>query len=106
MKAAASELGDLRSTLEGEAWSLEVLCAKILKRKTLYCCTADPQKPVCHGWSTRCSMRVSVISTPQHTTLHAVMWPNHNCRIGYLGSKSPYSSRQHDLQPSKSHSNA
>jgi hypothetical protein len=46
MKAAASELGELRSSLDGEAWSLEVLCAKIMKRKTLYLCTADPQKPV------------------------------------------------------------
>jgi hypothetical protein len=46
MKAAAAEFGDLRSTLEGEAWSLEVLCSKLMKRKTLYCCTADPQKPV------------------------------------------------------------
>jgi hypothetical protein len=46
MKAAASELGELRSSLEGEAWSLEVLCSKMMKRKTLYLCTADPQNPV------------------------------------------------------------
>jgi hypothetical protein len=68
MKAAASELGDLRSTLEGEAWSLEVLCAKILKRKTLYCCTADPQKPVRQRCSTTRAMRASV--TPAAASAH------------------------------------
>lgn len=48
MKAAAA---DLRTTLEGEAWSVEVLCSKVMKRKTLYCCRADPDKPVSRwGW--------------------------------------------------------
>lgn len=50
MKAAASELGELRSSLEGEAFSLEVLCSKMMKRKTLYLCTADPQNPVSVPW--------------------------------------------------------
>jgi len=49
MKAAASELGELRGVLQGERWSHEVLCAKIMKRKALYCCTADPHKPVRGG---------------------------------------------------------
>lgn len=46
MKAASKELGSLRQSLTGDAWSLEVLCAKFMKRKTLYCCTADPDRPV------------------------------------------------------------
>lgn len=64
MKAAASELGELRATLQGEAWSLEVLCAKILKRKTLYLCTADPHKPV-RGGSTalHCAALCTVTNT-------------------------------------------
>lgn len=50
IKTAKKELGNVRQTLQGDALSLEVLCAKFMKRKTLYCCTADPQKPVSRAW--------------------------------------------------------
>jgi hypothetical protein len=46
MKAAAAEIGDLRSLLSGEAWSAEVLNAKFMKRRTLLLCMADPAHPV------------------------------------------------------------
>lgn len=71
MKAAASELGELRSSLEGEAFSLEVLCSKMMKRKTLYLCTADPQNPVSVPARDRAptgSQRAAQHDTPQQTT--------------------------------------